>query len=228
MLRFEDRLRSHPFFFRAAVGATKAFIYLHDNPDAVKSAAEKLEKEMEGLSIADKKKAAKKAAAAAEKEKEKEKAAAAAAAKKPVDKDAPPPKKDDDPDGSKILEAAKADYLAEATKLFLKPLLEQSPGRVESQILGAEVYLRRRKYLLAVRSLLAGLRIAPDHPDLHRLAIRLHKEIEANPSENAAVKEVVEEGIKRVFPEFPKTDLKKWNEDWGKRNQGVAAAVSGL
>jgi peptide alpha-N-acetyltransferase len=143
MLRFEDRLRSHPFFFRAACAAVEAFLYLHDNPSAAATTAERLEKQMEGLSVADKKKAVKKAAA----DKEKEKVAAEKAlttVKK--DKDAPPPKKDDDPDGDKIIEAAKADYLAEATKLFLKPLLEQSPGRVESQILGVEVYMRRRGF----------------------------------------------------------------------------------
>lgn len=138
MLRFEDRLRSHPFFFRAALGAVRGFLKLHDDPTAHSTAAEKLEKEMEGLSVQDRKKLAKKAGKEAEKEKEREK-------EKGGKKDAANAvKKDDDPDGEKIIEAAKPDFLAEATKLFLQPLLEQSPGRVESQVLGAEVYLRRR------------------------------------------------------------------------------------
>jgi hypothetical protein len=83
------------------------------------------------------------------------------------------------------------------------------------------------KYLLSVKSLLAGLHIAPEHPDLHRLAIQLHQEIAKSTSENATVRAVVEEGIKKVFPQFPATDLKKWNEEWGKKNQGIAAAVAG-
>lgn len=83
------------------------------------------------------------------------------------------------------------------------------------------------KYLLALRSLLAGLRISPNDPDLHRLGIQLHLEIAKNPAENATVREIVEEGIRTVFPEFPATDLGKWNEEWGKRNAGVGAAVAG-
>ncbi|KAI9015949.1 NMDA receptor-regulated protein 1-domain-containing protein [Hyaloraphidium curvatum] len=222
MLRFEDRLRSHPFFFRAACGAVRAFLHLHDNPSAAATAAEKLEKEMEGLSVQERKKAAKKAG----KEAEKEKAAAAAAAAGKKDGKEPPKPKDEDPDGEKLLEAAKADYLAEATRLFLKPLLEQSPGRVESQVLGAQVYLRRRKPLLALRSLLAGLRIEPENAELHLVAAQLHKELATSPPENAAVREIVEEGIKRIFPEFPGTDLAKWNDEWRARNPGLVAAVS--
>lgn len=126
MLRFEDRLRSHPYFFRAAIAATKALLFLHDNPEIPITAAQRLEKEMENLSVADRKKAVKKA------DKEKEKA----------DK-GKEGKKEEEFDGEKILEGAKGDLLAEATKIFVKPLLEQSPGRVESQILGAEVYIRR-------------------------------------------------------------------------------------
>lgn len=33
--------------------------------------------------------------------------------------------------------------------------------------------------------------------------------------------------MKKVFPDFPKTDLKAWNAEWAKRNAGVEAAVAG-
>lgn len=32
MLRLEDQIKSHPFFFRAAQTAIEVYLYLHDNP----------------------------------------------------------------------------------------------------------------------------------------------------------------------------------------------------
>jgi peptide alpha-N-acetyltransferase len=133
MIRWEDKLREHPFFSRAAIGAIKEYIKLHDKP-AASNGADDAEAELE------RKKAAKKAKKAAEK------AAAEAASKEkpnaPKPAEGPVKKVDEDPNGEKL--AATKTPLEDALK-FLNPLLEFSPKLVEGQLLGFEVQLRRGK-----------------------------------------------------------------------------------
>lgn len=145
MVRWEDRLREHPFYTRVALAAIKAYLLLHDQPDLVhgpmpsgtngagdanddaerKKALKKAKKEQQRLEKieADKREARK----------------AAAANAKSVDGDVK--KEDPDPLGNQLVQTQ--DPLKEATK-FLTPLLESSPKNIEGQLLGFEVYLRKR------------------------------------------------------------------------------------
>lgn len=141
MLRWEDRLREHPFFTRAALSAIKIYLMLYDDPKLVQQS------QMNGsgdLSSADKKKAAKKARKEAEKAEAEKKAKTAKQAqpKAAADEDGVPKKEDADPDGLELLKTEKP--LEEAMK-YLTPLLELSPKNIEGQVLGFEVFLRRRK-----------------------------------------------------------------------------------
>ena len=144
MIRWENTLRSHPFFARAALGAVKAYLLLVDKPhlahgSLANGAAGTVD--FDKLSSADRKKALKKARREAQKQQEKE--AAARALKKDEKKvtgDEAVKKEDDDPLGQKL--AQTADPMADAMK-FLNPLLEQSPLRLEAQTLGFEVFMQR-------------------------------------------------------------------------------------
>jgi tetratricopeptide (TPR) repeat protein len=140
LVRWEDHLRDHPFFTRAAIAAVKTYIILHDKPDLAH-----LTNGVNGAGkadAADQKKAARKA------KKEQEKAAQVEAEKKDAKKtnattvDGETKKEDTDPDGKALL--ATKEPLAEAMK-FLAPALEFSPKNREVQRVGFEVFLRRSK-----------------------------------------------------------------------------------
>lgn len=157
MVRWEDRLKEHPFFSTMAISATQAYILLSDNPDLVHGpimdGANGTSKSGESTA-ADRKKALKKAKREQEKlEKAEADKKAALKASKPTPKaeEGETKKEDPDPFGKTLLETKEP--LKDAMK-FLGPLLEFSPENVEAQEVGFEVYLRRRKYLLAVKSLL--------------------------------------------------------------------------
>ena len=141
MVRWEDRLREHPFYTRAALSAIKAYILLHDQPDLAHGPLP----EINGADgdDAERKKALKKAKKEQQRleklEQEKREAARKAAAN-PKSLDGEVKKEDPDPLGNKL--AQTQEPLKEAIK-FLTPLLEHSPKNIEAQCLGFEVHLRR-------------------------------------------------------------------------------------
>lgn len=149
MVRWEDKLREHPFYFRAALDAVNLYLSMHDSKPQSANGANGVEgTRTNGEDAAEKKKAAKKAKKEAQKA---EREAADKAAKQDPNKAAAQKskdgeetkKKDDDPNGVKL--AATADPLGDAMK-FLGPILQFSPKNIEGQIAGFEVYIRRSKF----------------------------------------------------------------------------------
>jgi len=139
MMKWEDHLREHPFYSRAALSAIDIYIKLHDKPltNGTNGSAD-----TNGEDATERKKAAKKARKEAQKA-EREAAAKKAEPNKPTrEGDSDTKKKDDDPDGAKL--AATTEPLSDAMK-FLIPLLQFSPQSIDAQIAGFEVYIRRSK-----------------------------------------------------------------------------------
>lgn len=145
MIRWEDRLREHPFYTRAALGAIALYIGMYDARrmvNGVNGSGNTAEAD------AEQKKAAKKARKEAQKV---EREAVERAAKQDPNKAKPaaasgePVKTDPDPSGYKL--ATTEEPLAEATK-FLGPLLQFSPKHIDGQIAGFEVYIRRGNVVL--------------------------------------------------------------------------------
>ncbi|KAG1104055.1 hypothetical protein G6F42_017140 [Rhizopus arrhizus] len=143
-LRWEDKLRAHPFYLKAAKGAVEAYLALADKPK------ENTEIDEANMTEAEKKKArnkARKAALKAQQDAEakkvqiKEEAAKHKHDKKPVD---------EDPEGEKYLNTEKP--LEDALQ-FVKPLELLAPNNVEVHALGFDIYIRQQKYLLAAKSL---------------------------------------------------------------------------
>ncbi|KAM3419112.1 hypothetical protein BST61_g5060 [Cercospora zeina] len=168
MIRWEDRLREHPFFTRAALSAIKIYCMLFDRPELAKGG----DPNGTAQSEADRKKAAKKAKKEAERAEAEKKAAAA---KKPVPKgedDEAARKEDKDPQGLGLLKLAGEKPLEEAMK-YVTPLLEMSPHSPDAQLAGFEVYIRRKKYLPALKCLLVIHSVDPVHPQKEDLKKRL-------------------------------------------------------
>lgn len=157
MLRWEDHLRDHPYYSKTAISAIRAYILLHDEPDLVHgpiaSAVNGTGKDV-AANAAERKKAVKKAKREQEKmEKAEAEKKALSKASKPTPKNEDDAKKDDsDPFGKTLVETKEP--LEDAMK-FLNPLLESNPGLIEVQEVAFEVFMRRKKYLLATKCALA-------------------------------------------------------------------------
>ena len=137
MIRWEDHVRDHPFYSRAAQAAINIYLKMADKPSANGVNGNGTEDAEDALA---KKKAAKKARKELQRV---EREAAERQAKQDPNKgsqggDQKPV--DEDPLGLKL--AATTDPLGEATK-FLGPWLQACPKSIEAQIAGCEVYMRR-------------------------------------------------------------------------------------
>jgi peptide alpha-N-acetyltransferase len=174
MMRWEDKLREHPFYSRAALKAIKIYTMLYDNPELANSSLTN-GVDLDKLDPAEKKKALKKARKEAEKkaQEEHERKEAANKAKKPgTGADGEPKKEDPDPQGLKLLETKTP--LDEAVK-FLLPLLELSPKNIEAQNAAFEVYLRRGRFLLALKALIAAHQLDEEQSVLHEQLVRFRQ-----------------------------------------------------
>jgi peptide alpha-N-acetyltransferase len=144
MIRWEDKLREHPFFTRAALSAIRIYCALFDRPQL---AQESQANGTSGKSEAEKKKAARKAKKEEERKEAEKKAAKAKQAQPKAEEEGVGRKEDADPNGVELVETKKP--LDEAMK-YLGPVLELSPRGFEGQVAGFEVYLRRSKSCYSV------------------------------------------------------------------------------
>ncbi|RDW94165.1 peptide alpha-N-acetyltransferase complex A subunit NAT1 [Aspergillus mulundensis] len=216
MVRWEDRLREHPFYARAALSAVKTYILLHDQPDLALGPLP----EVNGTDgdDAERKKALKKAKKEQQRleklEQEKREAARKALAN-PKSADGEVKKEDPDPLGNRLAETQKP--LEEALK-FLTPLLEHCPKNIEAQCLGFEVHLRRGKYALALKCLTAAHSIDASNPTLHVQLLQfrqaLNKLAEPLP---AQVAEVVDTEFEALLPKGQNLD--EWNKSFLSANE---------
>ncbi|OHE94498.1 tetratricopeptide [Colletotrichum orchidophilum] len=207
MVRWEDHLRDHPFYSRAALDAVAIYLKRADRPSA-----NGVNGDANGDDASERKKAAKKA----KKEQQRlEREAADRAAKQDPNKGKPtseePKKKDEDPLGLKLLEA---EPLSAAMR-FITPLLQFSPQNIDAQFAGFDVYVRRKKYVLALRCLNAARELDQSHPGVHERVVEfahvVRPALESLPAK-------VQELIKSEFTP-PAGDLKKYNEEFLTNNK---------
>lgn len=197
MIRWEDRLREHTFFSRAALAAIKVYIYMHDKlliEDIATNGEDALER---------------KKAKKARKEQQRliREAAEALAKENPNKVNQNQNKIDDDPIGLKL--AGTTDPLGEAMR-FLSPLLQFSQKNIEAQIAGFNIFLRRKKYIMALRCLLASLALDSENPQLHEQIIQLRQGLDSS-------KEILQRIMPIVNNEFSlgaNTDLKQVNSEF--------------
>uniref|UniRef100_A0A0R3RJM2 TPR_REGION domain-containing protein n=1 Tax=Elaeophora elaphi TaxID=1147741 RepID=A0A0R3RJM2_9BILA len=192
LLRLEDVLRRHKFYYEAARIAITIYLRMYDHPNDF--APDKHNGEV-NLSASELKKLKKK------QKKEKAKEALEAAAKQKqmnakkgdveVDGFAPEPL-----DAEKLLKVN--DPLEEASK-FVQPLLQLNSEQFGSYILGFEVYYRKKKVLLMLQCLNKATKLEPNNPDLHVAAAKYLHYYEKAQLEGT-VKELAAELTNILFP----------------------------
>ncbi|KAL8669970.1 MAG: hypothetical protein Q9168_005463 [Polycauliona sp. 1 TL-2023] len=222
MVKWQDHLREHPFFSRAAICAIQIYIRLFDNPQLRDGFLDGMNGNPNKLDPAEVKKAQKKARKAREKQEQAD--FEKADAKKTAGgggADGESKKEDKDPKGAKLVGVAEP--LAEAMK-FLTPLLEFSPRNIAAQHVGCEVFLRRKKYTLALRCLTAARSVDSAHPTNHEQAIRLRHAL-TSLAEPLPTK--ISEALEAEFSPLVSTDadLLKLNSDFLAKNSESAAHV---
>ncbi|KAF2632025.1 N-alpha-acetyltransferas-like protein 15 [Macroventuria anomochaeta] len=214
MIRWEDHLRNHPFFTRAAINAVKIYLKLADDPKLANPDQLDLSK----LDPTERKKAEKKAKKERErKEKEEADRKAAAAAKATAKADDEDKKKEDtDPNGEKLLQTKEP---LEAAQRFLKPMLEHSTQIVQAQNVGFEVYLRSQRYLLALKCLQAARELDLENPMAHEQSVRLRQALSKVSELPAEVSQVVKDTFTTPAAD---ADLTAYNNEFIKKHSESA------
>ncbi|KFB46843.1 AGAP002284-PA-like protein [Anopheles sinensis] len=180
LLRLEDVLRRHPFYFKAAKCAIEVYLRLFDKPLVSETAAVDLD--IENLPPAELKKLRNK-----QRKEERKKALEEKAQKEQQRKEQQHNKKqqynEGDPEAPQLDELvpeklARPDDPLEKALEFLKPLQLLAKDNIETHLMAFEIYLRRNKLLLMLQSLKRARKLDPSNPILHGCIIRFHGVLE--------------------------------------------------
>lgn len=164
MIRWTDSIRGHRYHVRAATNLVRVYLRLYDAPREEAQELDALASEQK-MSDEEKKEHQRKLkrAQAKARQAEEKKAAQEAADKALANKGKSAKDVDPDPEGAELL---KAEPLTEATKYLL--FLAQDNGKsLITHTLGVQLYLRKEKYLLALRHVKRAVAIDASHPDTH-------------------------------------------------------------
>jgi len=201
LLRYEDKLKTHPYYFKAAVATIKLYLKLNSQPRKTK---EELENEkFANLSPAERKKAIRKARKAQLKNQAQQ---AEQSQKKTDDVNK---KTDDDPDGQKLLDSK--DYVEDCMP-FVKSLLEYAPNRIETHILAAQAFILKKKYSLAFKSLKKSYSLDKNNAEVHKNIVQFFKNFNADKdSVNATSRKIIEEELSKIVEN---NDINKFSENF--------------
>ncbi|KAG0253742.1 N-alpha-acetyltransferase 16, NatA auxiliary subunit [Mortierella polycephala] len=209
LLKLEDQLRSHAYYVRATQNAVRCYVALFDKPNGEDS------EEMEGMTDAEKKKfrnKQRKAELKAQKEAEEKKAQAVLEITKKGGK------VDEDPEGLKYSKTE--DPLGAALK-FLKPLQELAAERIETHLMSFEIYIRKNKLLLALKSLLKSIKIDANNATLHEQLVRFALAVQkAGDTLKPAVKSVINKHWETLYQG---KDLSGFNAQFLAKNKDLGS-----
>ncbi|RDB27479.1 N-alpha-acetyltransferase 16, NatA auxiliary subunit [Hypsizygus marmoreus] len=215
LIKWEDRLRSHPAYIKAALSASQIYIAVHDDPSITSAASSSTAP----LTDAEKK-AKKKAKKAAQKVHEDAKKAPAPAAHEDKGLEAGVPK-DDDPEGIKLLSVA--DPLEQAYKL-LAPLGTLATENIDVWIAIYDVAIRRKKLLQAVKALNHARSLDAENPELHIRLVHFRQAASALPQQPPApIGSVFTEALSKLLPE--EVSLDTYNSQYLQRHSSSPRAV---
>lgn len=219
LLRLEDVLRSHRFYFKAAKMAIECYVRLHDKPLAASD--EDAEAGSSELSAKDLKKLRSKQRRAEKKAQETKKATTDVKENKENEKKTDPFK--DPPLESEALSRV-SDPLDQALK-FLRPLQNLASNRIETHLLAYEVFIRKSKLLLMLQSVKRAHAINPNHPKLHEHLVKLAVKVSESTDLKGPVSTVIERELKTLVGS---KDLRKFNSDFLEQNsQSLLHRLSG-
>uniref|UniRef100_A0A3B3STV5 N-alpha-acetyltransferase 15, NatA auxiliary subunit n=2 Tax=Paramormyrops kingsleyae TaxID=1676925 RepID=A0A3B3STV5_9TELE len=211
LLKLEDVLRMHPFYYKASRTAIEIYIALHDHPltdenkELAADTANLSDKELKKMR--NKQRRAQKKAQLEEEKKNAEKEKQLKNQKKK--------KEDDDeeiggPKEELIPEKlARVDNPLEEAVKFLTPLKTLVKNKIETHLLAFEIYFRKEKFLLMLQSVKRAFSIDKDHPWLHQCVVRFFKAVSESKGLAVPVSTVLKREISQLFGE---SNPKRFNE----------------
>ncbi|XP_075234659.1 N-alpha-acetyltransferase 15/16 [Lycorma delicatula] len=176
LLRLEDVLRAHPFYFRAAKCAIEVYIRLHDKP--LQDEATEQELNTENLAPSELKKLRNKQRKARRKAELEKAVQVAAAEKREQHNKSRQVAADTEPDAPQQDElipdklARMDDPLGQAIR-FLQPLQQLCADKIETHLMAFEIYSRKEKPLLMLQCVKRAWKLDPNHPEVHSCIVRL-------------------------------------------------------
>lgn len=204
LLRLEDVIRRHNYYYQAAKMAIKIYLRMIDRPEDF---VEKNGINLEGLTGNELKKMKKKIKKQEELNKKKEQEKESSNSKD--DGNTTVPRLD-------AAELLKTENPLEEAAKFAHPLYSLGSSNVTAHALCAEVYRRKNKVLIVLKSLNEGAKIEPMNPLLHVQKIKFlqyYKTLELT----GLVAEMATELIAKVFPDG--LDPHKLNDQYKVANQ---------
>ncbi|EDV46699.1 N-alpha-acetyltransferase 16, NatA auxiliary subunit [Drosophila erecta] len=206
LLRLEDVLRQHPFYFKAAKCAIEVYIRLYDKPLKSETTIEEID--IENLPPSELKKLRSKQRKAKKKaELESAQAAQAQVKREQHQKSKQPANQETDPDAPQLDELVaekleRTDDPLEKAIDFLKPLQHLAKERIETHLLAFEVYYRKNKLLLMLQCIRRARAVDPAHPEVHSCIIRFVKSLTSAAKEepfNEHVQQVLDKATKELI-----------------------------
>ncbi|XP_040123092.1 N-alpha-acetyltransferase 16, NatA auxiliary subunit isoform X2 [Oryx dammah] len=215
LLRLEDILRRHGFYFKAARSAIEIYLKLYDNP--LTSESKQQERNSENLSAKELKKMLSKQRRAQKKAKVEE--------RKHVEREHQPKnqkkKRDEEEETSGLKEELLPEKLErienpleEAIK-FLIPLKNLVADNIDTHLLAFEIYFRKGKFLLMLQSVKRAFAINRNNPWLHECLIKFSKSVSNHSNLPDIVSKVLSQEMQKIFVN---KDLESFNEDFLKHN----------
>uniref|UniRef100_A0A5F9C235 N-alpha-acetyltransferase 16, NatA auxiliary subunit n=1 Tax=Oryctolagus cuniculus TaxID=9986 RepID=A0A5F9C235_RABIT len=217
LLRLEDILRRHAFYFKAARSAIEIYLKLYDNPLTNESKQQEINSEnlsaKELKKMLSKQRRAQKKAKLEEERKHSEKERQQKIQKKKRD--------DDEEEASGLKEELIPEKLErvenpleEAIK-FLIPLKNLVADNINTHLLAFEIYFRKGKFLLMLQSVKRAFAINSNNPWLHECLIRFSKSVSNHSNLPDIVSKVLSQEMQKIFVN---RDLESFNEDFLKHN----------
>ncbi|XP_031636595.1 N-alpha-acetyltransferase 15, NatA auxiliary subunit [Contarinia nasturtii] len=213
LLRLEDILRQHPFYFKAAKCAIEVYIRLYDKPLPSEKQIEDVD--TENLPPSELKKLRNKQRKAKKKAELESAQAAQAQVKKEQHNKSRQQNQDGDPEAPQLDELipdklARPDDPLEKAIEFLKPLQLLAKDCIETHLLAFEIYYRKNKLLLMLQSIKRAQAIDATNAQLHFCIVRFSKMLKSvtnNVELNEHVKIVLERETAKIFNGKSATEL---------------------
>lgn len=219
LLRLEDVLRAHPFYFKAARVAIQVYLQLHDHPVAETEAAEEINTaNMAPGELKKLKSKQRKARRRAEQEKEKQTLAQEKQKSRQAQQAQQAQQQQDggEMDGLRDEELlpdklARTEEPLEQAIQFLRPLQQLGAQRLETHLLAFEIYLRKNRPLLMLQSIKRAFRLDPQCPRLHAHMCTFHSLVSKRKDLPGPIVTVLEKEMAELYQS---KDAQQLNEEF--------------
>ncbi|KAJ6661677.1 hypothetical protein lerEdw1_013199 [Lerista edwardsae] len=217
LLRLEDILRKHAFYFKAARSAIEIYLKLHDNPLANESKEQEVNSE--NLSAKELKKMLSKQRRAQKKAKLEEERKHAERERQQKNQKKKRDEEEEETSGPKEElvpeKLERVDNPLEEAIKFLIPLKNLVADNIDTHLLAFEIYFRKGKFLLMLQSVKRAFAINSNNPWLHECLIKFSKCVSDHSNLPEIVNKVLTQEMQKIFIS---KDLESFNEEFLKRN----------